>query len=122
MAIIKHTTKDGNTYCYESTPKWDPVLKQARPQKTYLGRWDEATQSIIPSTGKRGRKKKEETSAGTQTQGETGVEAQLREAHEKILQLQKDLQECRAQIASLSEQNRKYAAAIAFIRSTIEQM
>ena len=58
MAIIKHTTAAGITYCYDSTPKWDPVKKQARPQKKYLGRWDEETQTIIPTTGKRGRKKK----------------------------------------------------------------
>ena len=48
MGIVKYKNpKTGITYCYESTPKWDPEKGQARPTRTYLGRWDEETQSII---------------------------------------------------------------------------
>ena len=58
MGIVKYKNpKTGIIYCYESTPKWDPEKGQARPTRTYLGRWDEETQSIIPTNGRRGRPK-----------------------------------------------------------------
>ena len=59
MGIVKYKNpKTGLIYCYESTPIWDSEKGQARPSRVYLGRWDEATQTIIPTAGKRGRKKK----------------------------------------------------------------
>ena len=58
MSISKYrNSKTGIVYCYESVAVWDRERKQSRPQRTYLGRWDETTQSIIPTEGKRGRKK-----------------------------------------------------------------
>ena len=47
MGIVKYKNpKTGIIYCYESTPKWDPEKGQARPTRTYLGRWDEETQLV----------------------------------------------------------------------------
>ena len=57
MSIVKHTDKkSGRTYVYESTPHYDPVSKQQRPTKKYLGMLDPETGELIPSSGKRGRK------------------------------------------------------------------
>lgn len=58
MAIVKYKNQSGNTYAYESTPEWDPVKKQSRPKRKYLGRVDEETGEIIPTAGKRGRPRK----------------------------------------------------------------
>ena len=56
MSIVKHTDKkSGRTYVYESTPHYDPVSKQQRPTKKYLGMLDPETGELIPSAGKRGR-------------------------------------------------------------------
>ena len=120
MAIVKHTTPSGITYCYDSTPKWDPEKKQARPQKKYLGRWDEETQTIIPTTGKRGRKKKGGGDAGILENG--GSEEQLPGWHEKILVLQEKLAAAENEIARLKKENQKYEAAIAAIRREVQRI
>ena len=76
MGIVKYKNpKTGIIYCYESTPKWDPEKGQARPTRTYLGRWDEETQSIIPTNGRRGRPKKQDVPA--EESAEDGGAAEL---------------------------------------------
>lgn len=59
MAIVKYKNQTGATYAYESTAQWDPVLKQSRPIRKYLGKVDPETGEIIKTTGKRGRPRKE---------------------------------------------------------------
>ena len=61
MSIVIYTNqKNGCRYAYESTAQWDPVAKQSRPKRKYLGRVDE-NGNIIQSSHKRGgaRVKKE---------------------------------------------------------------
>ena len=123
MAIIKHKTKSGVIYCYESTPKWDPVHKQARPEKTYLGRWDEETQSIIPTTGKRGRKKKEDSDAAINQEMEANPDAvTIRVLTEKLEQVQEELKKAKEEITLLSKRNQEYAAAISIVRDALKQV
>lgn len=55
MAIVKYTHKDGSQYAYSSLAQWDPVRKQNRPIRKYLGKINPITGEIIPSSGKRGR-------------------------------------------------------------------
>lgn len=58
MSIVKYTNKKtGVVTLYESTSNYDPETKQSRPVRKYLGREDPVTGELIPSTGKRGRKK-----------------------------------------------------------------
>lgn len=57
MSIVKYTNrKTGVVTLYESTSHYDPVTKQSRPIRKYLGRLDPVTGELIPSSGKRGRK------------------------------------------------------------------
>lgn len=58
MAIVKYKNQSGVTYAYESISEWDPVKKQSRPKRKYLGRVDPETGEIISTAGKRGRPKK----------------------------------------------------------------
>lgn len=61
MAIIKQYHKDTDTtYVYESESYWDPELKQARSKRRCIGKIDPETGETVP-TGKRGKKKKEDT-------------------------------------------------------------
>lgn len=54
--IVKHyDKKTGKTRVYESTPHYDPVTKQSRPKRKYLGTIDDETGELIPSSGRRGR-------------------------------------------------------------------
>ena len=119
MAIIKHTTAAGITYCYDSTPKWDPEKKQARPHKKYLGRWDEETQSIVPSTGKRGRKKKADSPEPLPA---SDMDQALLECREKLFKAQEELKLANERINSLVRQNQAYATAIESIRKELQHL
>jgi hypothetical protein len=58
MSIVKYKNKKtGAVAVYESTSHYDPVTKQSRPIRKYLGTEDPVTGELIPSSGKRGRKK-----------------------------------------------------------------
>ena len=65
MSIVKYKNQSGITYAYEATSQYDPVTKQSRPKRKYLGRVDPETGEIIPTAGKRGRppKKRADSSA-----------------------------------------------------------
>lgn len=54
-SIVKYTRKDGSCYAYSSIAQWDPIRKQSRPIRKYLGKVNPVTGEIIPSSGKRGR-------------------------------------------------------------------
>ena len=58
MSIVKYKNQSGATYAYEATSQYDPSTKQSRPKRKYLGRVDDETGGIIPTTGKRGRPRK----------------------------------------------------------------
>ena len=54
--IVQHyDKKTGKTRVYKSTPHYDPVTKQSRPKRKYLGTLDTETGELIPSSGRRGR-------------------------------------------------------------------
>ncbi len=51
--IVKHVDKkSGTTRVYESTSHYDPVTKQSRPKRKYLGTLDPETGELIPSSGR----------------------------------------------------------------------
>ena len=58
MSIVRYVNKKtGRVALYESTSHYDPETKQSRPIRKYLGTEDPETGELIPSSGKRGRKK-----------------------------------------------------------------
>lgn len=58
MSIVRYVNKKtGTVALYESTSHYDPETKQSRPKRKYLGTEDPETGELIPSSGKRGRKK-----------------------------------------------------------------
>lgn len=122
MAIIKHTTAAGITYCYESTPKWDPVKKQARPQKTYLGRWDDETQTIIPSSGKRGRRKSEDVTVNPNPPQINQDEDLLQEYQKKLEETQNELRDAKNTIRVLNKKINEYAAFVESIRNGLKKI
>jgi hypothetical protein len=77
-AIVKiRNKKSGTIYAYEQTAKWDPEKGQARPVRKHLGRYDEETDTIIPSTGRRGRKPAETPTGDVSLPLETGIQESL---------------------------------------------
>ena len=61
-SIIKKLNKQtGVTYVYESESYWDKEKKQPRSKRKLIGKIDEQTGEIIPTGGRKGRKKEELT-------------------------------------------------------------
>lgn len=84
MSIVKYTNKKtGVVTLYESTSHYDPETKQSRPVRKYLGRENPITGELIPSTGKRGRKK--DNSQNTGESSENSAVAILKARYEKDL-------------------------------------
>ena len=66
MSIVRYTNKKtGVVTLYESTSHYDPETKQSRPIRKYLGREDPVTGKLIPSTGRRGKKKRDPNTSGS---------------------------------------------------------
>jgi transposase len=53
MTYIVKQKIHGRTYAYEAENFWDPLKKQARQKRRYLGVWDESTGQIIPKAAER---------------------------------------------------------------------
>lgn len=61
MSIVRYTNKrTGVVTLYESTSHYDPVTKQSRPIRKYLGIEDPETGELIPSDKKEDVKKARE--------------------------------------------------------------
>ena len=59
-SIIKKLDKrSGVTYVYESESYWDKEKKQPRSKRKLIGKIDSQTGEIVPTGGRKGRKKEE---------------------------------------------------------------
>ena len=114
MGIVKYKNpKTGIIYCYESTPKWDPEKGQARPTRTYLGRWDEETQSIIPTNGRRGRPKKQEVPAEGSTIDNSAAE---------LSACREGLARCREELEAVKRENARLLKQCSTFRNIISDI
>ena len=76
MSIVRYTNKKtGVVTLYESTSHYDPVTKQSRPIRKYLGKLDPETGELIPST----KRKKKETTTAQASPADLGLQAALEE-------------------------------------------
>lgn len=95
--IVHHfDKKTGKTRVYESTPHYDPVTKQSRPKRKYLGTIDPDTGELIPSSGRRGRTASSKNIAITTSASN----------NKEIAALQKTISEKEAEILSLKSEIR----------------
>ena len=102
MSIVRYTDKKtGRVVLYESTSHYDPVTKQSRPIRKYLGVEDPVTGELIPSTGKPGRKAKSESNSNT-VETKVTAEPDYKEIIKKLKEesIQKD-----KRISELEKQN-----------------
>ena len=98
MSIVKYKNQSGVTYAYEATSQYDPSTKQSRPKRKYLGRVNPETGEIVPTTGKRGRPRKNPTTDSS------GNNINISPEHEElVLRLSK----AEAEIAELRSENRE---------------
>lgn len=102
MSIVRYVNKEtGAVALYESTSHYDPETKQSRPVRKYLGMEDPETGELIPSSGKRGRKKDVESQS-------TAKQKKNNEPDYKLLyeQIKQEMQEKEKQLKNLQNQNR----------------
>lgn len=117
MSIVRYVNKKtGRVALYESTSHYDPVTKQSRPIRKYLGTEDPETGELIPSSGKRGRKKK----TGEKEAGHTpGSKPDYKFMAEKF---EKEIQDKDARIRILEEENQKLRAGLERVRDMVSGM
>lgn len=117
MSIVRYTNKKtGQVALYESTSYYDPETKQSRPRRKYLGIEDPETGKLIPSSGKRGRKKAQE---GNMPAKKISREDKYKVKYEKLL---KDLSEKEARIKQLEHENKKLKFSIAKLRDAASEI
>ena len=108
--IVKHfDKKSGKTRVYESTPHYDPVTKQSRPKRKYLGTLDPETEELIPSSGRRGRTA---SSKNVTTTEEDTTSARNRDFHKIISKKETEIASLQSEVKTLkllSGHMKKYA-------------
>ena len=96
MSIVRYTNKKtGVVTLYESTSHYDPVTKQSRPIRKYLGKLDPETGELIPST----RKKK--TTTARASPADLGLQAALEEKTRECKDMERRISELEDQIKKL---------------------
>lgn len=104
MSIVRYTKKNGRVAVYESTSNYDAALKQSRPRRKYLGMEDPITHQLIPSSGKRGRKKKSDLpSDSTAAVSLPPAQQETRSLREECMALRKENAALRKENAALRE-------------------
>ncbi len=111
MSIVRYINKKtGQVALYESTSYYDPETKQSRPRRKYLGIEDPETGELIPSSGKRGRKRSQEDDAQTK---KIKPEDKYKVKYEKTL---KECSEKDAKIRQLEHENKRLRSCITKLR------
>lgn len=122
MAITIVRRKSGLCYAYESTPRWDPEKKQARPIKRYLGRINPETGEIIESSGKRGRRKKEVANSTQPTDYEKlyqDAQRQMEKCSKEKEQLQNQVELLQKEVKGCQQKIKSYKHILSNIQKDL---
>ena len=104
--IVRHyDKKTGKTRVYESTPHYDPVSKQSRPKRKYLGTLDPETGELIPSSGRRGRRP---SSKNTTSNKQFSESTKIEELQKIISEKEKTIDALNSEIKVLKDTIRSY--------------
>jgi len=115
MAIIKYANQSGVVYAYESVSEWDPEKKQSRSKRKCLGRVDPDTGEIIPTSGKRGRPRKEKSNASS-------VDAENTALTEAMEKLRTEYEECKKENLELIKENKKLKSILSRIKKDVSDI
>ena len=117
MSIVRYTNKKtGAVAIYESTSYYDPKTKQSRPKRKYLGTEDPETGELIPTSGKRGRKKSD---GSAPTSRRTKAEESYKEKYEKLKQ---ECTERDERIKQLEYENKKLKICLNKLAETASEV
>lgn len=117
MSIVRYLNKKtGVVSIYESTSHYDPETKQSRPKRKYLGTEDPVTGELIPSSGKRGRKKSTEGRPKTKRENE---DLDFKEKYERLL---KESTNKDAIIKQVQHENKRLRLCLQKLRDVAAEM
>ena len=103
-SIIKKLDKQtGITYVYESESYWDKEKKQPRSKRKLIGKIDEQTGEIVPTGGRKGRRRNELTQSPQTacTDGNT-LKALCAEQAEELCRKEEEISSLKKQILELT--------------------
>lgn len=101
-SIIKTLNKKtGVTYVYESESYWDKEKKQPRSKRKLIGRIDEETGEIIPTSGKKGRRKEPADIARTAC-ADNSLESACAELSEELKRRDTEITALKKQVMELT--------------------
>jgi hypothetical protein len=115
MSIVRYVNKKtGIVSLYESTSHYDPETKQSRPIRKYLGTENPDTGELIPTTGKRGRKRGSVSKKTDKPERTDSIDYKL-----QIEKLRRECIEKDARIKSLESKNAILCADLERIQEMI---
>lgn len=109
--VYSKNKKTGAVYAYESESFRDPVTKQPKSRRTYLGRVDPETKMIIPKAeeGKRNRTK----SAGAYGMLPDETVNEIKDLKQQLKQSQEQIKLLQQQVLELSKKDQDKSELIA---------
>ena len=120
MSIVRYTNKKtGQVAIYESTSYYDPETRQSRPKRKYLGLEDPETGELIPSSGKRGRKKSTADKTAEKSEKSGKQEDKYKIKYDRLL---KECAEKDERIKTLEHENKRLRFALARLRDTVSDI
>lgn len=118
--IVKHyDKKTGRTRVYESTPHYDPVTKQSRPKRKYLGTLDSETGELIPSSGRRGRTS---SSGKTSTAEGSVTPSMVDDLRKRLSAKEAEAASLRSEVEALKDTVRLYKETCEAISDTLRKV
>jgi hypothetical protein len=128
MSIVRYVNKKtGWVSIYESESHYDPITKASRPKRKYIGYEDPVTKEFIPSSGKRGRKKRPETDPEMDS-NQTGdryydeykrAVAEIEKLRQENQQLYKEIQSLKRQLVKIYSTIDSFTVTISNLKGSI---
>ena len=106
MSLVKSKdNRTGITYVYESESYWDKEKKQPRARRKLIGKLDEATGEIVPTDGRRRKRKNPAKETDTVTNHAADdlpdYKEQIRQKDIRIAELTEENQQIKARLGEL---------------------
>ena len=118
MSIVRYVNKKtGRVALYESTSHYDPETKQSRPIRKYLGTEDPETGKLIPSSGKRGRKKESDDNSSHSKKEKSEIDYRFLAETLKKERMEKD-----ARIKVLEHRNQLLCSSLERIKEIVSHI
>lgn len=116
-AIVQHYgKKTGKIWVYESAPHYDPITKQSRPKRKYLGTFEPETEMPIPFFGRQGRTSSSKNDATTE---DNPASAKITDLQRTIFDKDKEIDFLKSEVRNLKAAVKSYPQICASISDAL---